>query len=96
MKSFFSEEVKDVFKKIFVEDPERACIEDLEETAINKKGHAVHPNFINTNTDEIMVDPHILDLIQNEFGNIKFEIIESITKFKLDQNYSLYYLMVQK
>lgn len=63
MKNFFSDDAKDVFSKIFVDDSERACIEDLEETVFCKKGFMIHPNFININTDEVSADPHILDLM---------------------------------
>jgi serine/threonine protein kinase len=47
MKSFFSAEVEEVFRKIFVEEEERASIEELEKTDFVKNRVSISPNFIN-------------------------------------------------
>ncbi len=38
-------------------------------------GFTINPNFINTDTDLIMTDPRILDLISHEFNNNPLDII---------------------
>lgn len=43
--------------------------------AFTKVGYTIHPNFINTNTDEIMTDGHILELINHEFNHTTFDMI---------------------
>jgi hypothetical protein len=95
-KNPISTEAKEVFKKIFVEDHQRATIEELEETDFVKKLQPIAENFINTQHEEITVDPEVLESIENQFPHKSAaEIIESVTQFRLDQNYALYYLMVQ-
>jgi hypothetical protein len=96
MKSFFSAEVEEVFRKIFVEEEERASIEELEKTDFVKNRVSISPNFINVDEDKIMVDPQILSVIEAEFKLDPDEVSESVTKLKLDSNFSLYYLTVQR
>jgi hypothetical protein len=43
-----------------------------------------------------MVDSQILSVIEAEFKLDPDEVSESVTKLKLDSNYSLYYLTVQR
>ena len=96
MKSFFSEEVEEMFKKIFVEEEQRASIEELEQTAFVRNCTTVSPNFINVNVDKIVLDSHILEMIENEFKVNSEDVSECVTKLKLDHNFSLYYLTVQR
>ena len=95
-RSQISTEAKEVFKKIFVKDSQRATIEEIEETQFVRGCPVMSENFINTLHEEIIVDPEVLELIESQFPQKSTaEIIESVTQFRLDQNYSLYYLMVQ-
>ena len=95
-KNPISTEAREVFNKIFVEDYERVTIEELEDTEFVKSCPAMTENFINTQHEEITVDPEVLELIERQFPQKSTaEIIESVTQLRLDQNYSFYYLMVQ-
>ncbi len=66
-KTVISTEAKEVFKKIFVQDLERATIEELEETEFVQDCPPVGENFINTQNDEITVDAEVLELIETKF-----------------------------
>ncbi len=51
VKSYFSESVKEVFSKIFVDGESRATIEELEQTDFALKSPSSKSNFINTNNE---------------------------------------------
>ncbi len=64
---------------------ERATIEELEETEFVQDCPPVGENFINTQNEEITVDPEVLELIENKFPQKSVaKIIESVTQFNLD------------